>query len=110
MQTTLAILDQVSNTEGVSYQVFLQVTGLMFSSFLVVIFGLIVMHNTRFTSIDNRFNSIDQKLDKLVEYNGTRPLSDYKDELRIKSILKHLGIPDVTDLDVEDNSTNPTEE
>jgi hypothetical protein len=68
------------------------------------------MYSTRSTSIDNRFNPVDQKLDKLVAYNGTRPLSDYKDELRIKSILKHLRIPDVTDLDVEDNSTTPTEE
>lgn len=77
----------------------------MISSFLLIIFGLIVMHKTRFTSIDNRFKSIDQKLDKLVSDNSTRSLKNYKDELRAKLLFKHLGIPDVTDLNSDEESS-----
>jgi ABC-type amino acid transport system permease subunit len=57
---TLAILDQVSNTEGVSYTVFITALAAILGSFIATIGVLTNMVNTRMIRIED-------KLDKMIE-------------------------------------------
>jgi hypothetical protein len=102
MNSILTILDNVSNTEGVTYQTFLTVIGIMLTVFITVNIG---MATIMFSQLAN----IQTKLDKLISYNGIRKVKDYKDEVRAKALFKHLGIPDITDLVPDEEVEKPKE-
>jgi hypothetical protein len=102
MQFTLAILDNVSNTEGVTYQTFLTVIGIMLTVFITVNIGMATIMFSQLANIQN-------KLDKLVTDNGIRKVKDYKDEVRAKALFKHLGIPDITELVPDEEVEKPKE-
>jgi hypothetical protein len=102
MNITLAILNNVNNTEGVSYQTFLTVIGIILTVFITVNIG---MATIMFSQLAN----IQAKLDRLISDNRLRKVKDYKDEVRAKALFKHLGIPDITDLVPDEEVDKPKE-
>jgi hypothetical protein len=92
MISLFAILDTVSNTEGVTYQVFFGVLGVMLTVFVAVIFGIVNMNNTRFTALDT-------KLDKLVE--AVNKLSN-NSTLNFYAIKQKLGVTTPVPLEDEE--------
>ncbi|NJK70994.1 MAG: hypothetical protein HC932_01910 [Thermales bacterium] len=63
----LAILDQVSYTEGVSYAVFITSMTAVLASFIAVIGVLSLMVNNQFNKIDERLIRMEDKHDKTNE-------------------------------------------
>ena len=98
MNNLLAIFDSVSNAEGVSYQVFFGVLGVMLTVFVAVIFGIVNMNNTRFTALDT-------KLDKLVE--AVNKLSN-NSTLNFYAIKQKLGV--TTPVPLEDEESTKSED
>jgi uncharacterized protein YdcH (DUF465 family) len=101
MFVILAILDTVSNTEGVTYQVFFGVLGVMLTVLVAAIIGVVNMNNTRFTGIDSRFNQLDDKLDILIESHNR--LSN-NTTLNFFAIKQKLGVTTPEPLDEVESS------
>jgi hypothetical protein len=110
MNQFLAMFDNVSNTEGVSYQVFIQTLAALLAIFVTVIFGIIVMINTRFTGVEATLKEV---VDKLNTMSNTTTLNDYATKRDFKAIKEHFNIttPDTlpdTDEVITDGETPDT--
>lgn len=81
----IAILDQVTNTEGVSYAVFITSMTAVLASFIAVIGVLSLMVNNQFNKIDERLIRMEDKHDK------TNDKIDKTNE-SLFLIKAHLGI------------------
>ncbi len=96
MFNTLAILDNVSNTEGVTYQVFLTVIGVMLTVFVTTTGILMTIINTRAIRMED-------KMDKLIELMGGQTLVNQEFKFNFKAIFQKLRIPPLLDSETSEN-------
>jgi hypothetical protein len=67
---SLAILDQVSNSEGVTYQVFLGVIGVMLTIFVAVLVGLMNIINVRAIRHEDKQDKALELINELKQQNS----------------------------------------
>jgi predicted phage-related endonuclease len=67
---SLAILDQVSNNEGVTYQVFLGVIGVMLTIFVAVLVGLMNIINVRAIRHEDKQDKALELINELKQQNS----------------------------------------
>jgi hypothetical protein len=103
----LAILDQVSNTEGVSYQVFLVVIGTMLTIFVTTVGILMNIINTRAIRMEDKQDKATEKINDLQSsINDLKQLiiaSSNSNILNFASLKEKLGIQQLPSDILEDN-------
>jgi hypothetical protein len=99
MITIFAILDQVSNTEGISSQLLIQTLLGMLTIFVAVILGIVTMINLRFTSIESQLKELAVVINLI---SGKITPNDYTFKTDFKAIKDHFNISTPDTLPDED--------
>lgn len=83
---TLAMLDNVNNNDGVTYQAFLTVIGIMLTVFVTTL-GILM------SIINSRAMRMEDKMDELIRLMGGQTLVNQEFKFNFKAIFQKLNIP-----------------